>query len=591
MIRHHHVALQQLSWLRPAFATFVAIFCCLPSMTSAQSGSGGFFPSGRQTGSVPPQKLIDRARQREAGRKLFLRNWLTQGRVNTTGDGLGPIYNDVSCVACHKDGGSAKNDKNVDILSLRRPPMRSSKPLRFPLQFIDRAALKIHPGFNPDVTIDKTKLVLVVGKGTRIPLSPANRSRARTSFTLHKVCGTDRDSRSRYAKFRKAIVSSPKQRNADLAWWRTVKRMHGVTIEITQRSTPALHGAGLIDRVPASLIINTARRQRKLHRGITGRVSQTPLGQVGRFGWRGQTATLHDFVLGACANELGLTVPTIDQPDDIAFDKKKKRWTVSFASQLRSFPSGGGNSFGGGTNPNLDLTEAQCKSLTAFVASLPAPHQARKLALPLAKEVARGGKLFEKVGCAVCHVPDMKPAFGIYSDLLLHDMGPRLSDSLTAIPEINGKTAPGFTGINGYYGSEALPQIAKITTNVMQEWRTPPLWGVADSAPYMHDGRAQTLDEAILWHGGEARGSLRKYKRLGKFDRRRVVMFLESLVAPGSTAQPGGLNSGGGLGGGLGSGGGFFNVMPQANDLLTQSEQFLKPREDRPSRVCGFCHA
>lgn len=568
MIRHPHVSLQLLTWIRGehppfrrAFTTLAAFFCCLPSIAAAQAGGGGGFPPFGQAGGEQPSKLIDRARQRESGRKLFLRNWLKQGKVNKTGDGLGPMYNDVSCVACHKDGGAAHNDKNVDILSLRRPLMRSSKPLRFPPQLVDRAAMKVHPNFNPEASEDKSKLTLVIGNGARIPLSSGNRTRVRTSFTLHKKRGPDPNARSRYAEFREALTRSPRQRNAELASWRTVKRLHGVTIEITQRSTPALHGAGLIDRVPASLIINTARRQRKLHRGISGRVSQTPLGQVGRFGWRGQTATLHDFVLGACANELGLAVPSIDQPDDIEFDKSEKRWKVSFASKLRGFPSGGGNPFGGGqTDQNLDLTEEQCKSLTAFVASLPAPHQARKLSLPLAKEVARGERLFAKVGCAVCHVPDMKPAIGIYSDLLLHDMGPKLADPLAAIPEINGKTAPGFTGVTGYYGSEALPQIAKITTNVMQEWRTPPLWGVADSAPYLHDGRAPTLDAAIHWHGGEARGSLRKYKRLSKLDQRRIVIFLESLVAPGSTTQPGGLSSPGFSAGG--TGGGFFSVAP-----------------------------
>lgn len=202
---------------------------------------------------------------------------------------------------------------------------------------------------------------------------------------------------------------------------------------------------------------------------------------------------------------------------------------------------------------HLDLTEAQCKSLTAFVASLPTPERSRKLPLPMAKDVHKGETLFESVGCAVCHVPDMKPAIGIYSDLLLHDMGPKLADPLTAVPEVNEKTAPGFTGSVGYYGSEALPQIAKITTNVMQEWRTPPLWGVADSAPYLHDGRAATLEEAILWHGGEARGSVRKYKRLDRKDRRRIVMFLESLVAPGSSTQPSGFAVGG-------VGAGFFSV-------------------------------
>lgn len=546
MIRHLYVPLQLLTWfggdhppIRRVFITLAAFFCCLPSIAAAQGGFPSFGPQGEQ-----PSALVNRAKQREAGRKLFLRNWLKEGRLNTTGDGLGPMYNDVSCVACHKDGGSAMNDKNVDLLSLRRPPMRSSKPLRFPQAFIDRAAKKIHPNFNPDANRPKHE-TRSIGAFFRSP------NRSRTSFTLHKIRGQDRNERSRYARLRELILWK-KNESGPYSSRQIIKRMNGVTIEITQRNTPALFGSGLIDIVPVTLIINTAKQQRKLHRGVTGRVAQTPSGQVGRFGWRGQTATLHDFVLGACANELGLAVPNTPQPNTLEWNKREKRWESKLLSEM-------GNRLSDGNR--LDLTEKQCESLTSYVASLPAPHQVTKLSLPLAKEVARGEKLFEKAGCAVCHVPDMKPAFGIYSDLLLHDMGPKLSDPLAAIPKIDSKTAPGFTGASGYYGSEALPQIAKITTNVMQEWRTPPLWGVADSAPYMHDGRAQTLDEAIRWHGGEARGSLRKYKRLSKLDRRRVVMFLESLVAPGSISIPRGLNAP--LGAGFSGGGrGFFSVVP-----------------------------
>ena len=64
------------------------------------------------------------------------------------------------------------------------------------------------------------------------------------------------------------------------------------------------------------------------------------------------------------------------------------------------------------------------------------------------------------------------------------------------------------------------------------EWRTPPLWGVADSAPYMHDGRAATLEEAIRMHGGQGDAAAKLFASLDTTDRSRVLAFLRTLKAP-----------------------------------------------------------
>ena len=72
---------------------------------------------------------------------------------------------------------------------------------------------------------------------------------------------------------------------------------------------------------------------------------------------------------------------------------------------------------------------------------------------------------------------------------------------------------------------------------LQREWRTPPLWGVADSAPYLHDGRAETLEEAVLWHGGEATASRNRFYDLSRADKDRLLAFLSSLRAPKPTEQ------------------------------------------------------
>lgn len=452
------------------------------------------FAQATQTEPRPPEEPVDKAKQWAEGKMLFMRDWAKEGRLNSTGDGLGPMYNAASCVACHRSagvGGAGENKHNVALLSI---VVRSSRRRpSVPPKIAERAAKVVHPGF----------------------------STGRSSLVLHRHMTGDAETKRDYDSFCWQFVTLDGRRKR-MPRWNIVKRVNGLPVRITQRNTPALFGAGLIDAVPDKVIIEAAERQRTQYPGISGRVPQTNRAAVGRFGWRGQTATLHDFVLGACANELGLEVPNGLQPTGLIRDKESRRWS------MRERPQAVGQ----------DLYEEQCKALTAFVAKLPAPHQVRKMPLAVSRSAYRGEKLFHGIGCAVCHVPDMGPAKGVYSDLLLHDMGEALSDPLAAVPEINEQTAPGFTGSFGYYGSDALPQIAKITTDVQQEWRTPPLWGVADSAPYLHDGRAATLEEAILLHAGEAGGVKRKFQRLERRDRDRLITFLQSLVAPGSNRQP-----------------------------------------------------
>ena len=119
--------------------------------------------------------------------------------------------------------------------------------------------------------------------------------------------------------------------------------------------------------------------------------------------------------------------------------------------------------------------------------------------------------MFESAGCATCHQPALGDVDGIYSDLLLHDMGPGLSDS----GSYYGITRPDSS-------SDGVKQ---------QEWRTPPLWGFRDSGPYLHDGRAKNLEEAVALHGGEAAKSAQRFFKLIPDERLRVQAFLRSLAA------------------------------------------------------------
>jgi CxxC motif-containing protein (DUF1111 family) len=264
--------------------------------------------------------------------------------------------------------------------------------------------------------------------------------------------------------------------------------------------TTALFGIGWIDRIsPKAIVANARKRGAKTALAeITGDFSNIPIGRVpytadgrvGKFGWKGKFATLEEFVAAACANELGLGTPTTPQ-----------------AKPLHK-----------GTSADVppDLTKEQFRQLMAFVDTLPRPVE-----VPGTK-AERGKQVFASVGCAVCHVPDIGGVKGVYSDFLLYTLDDPTSSG-------------GFAD----YGPEPPPENARPThIPAPQEWKTPPLWGVADSAPYLHDGSVWTLADAITRHQGDAKDVTAAYRKLPAHDQAAVIAFLESLKAPPDDAPP-----------------------------------------------------
>jgi hypothetical protein len=226
--------------------------------------------------------------------------------------------------------------------------------------------------------------------------------------------------------------------------------------------------------------------------GIRGRISRTPEGGIGRFGWKAQVASLHEFVRAACANELGLEVPGHAQATSPLAPKQKAK--------------------------GLDLTEPECDALVAYIRALPAPGALDPSGPQGNQDMREGRRLFAEVGCVSCHTPTLGDVQGIYSDLLLHRMGQSLSDS------------------GRYYGTEGPDSPGGPTP---EEWRTPPLWGYRDSGPYLHDGRAQNLEEAVAQHRGQGAKSAHRFLALSPEERSQVEAFLKSLVAPSAAAAPG----------------------------------------------------
>jgi mono/diheme cytochrome c family protein len=262
--------------------------------------------------------------------------------------------------------------------------------------------------------------------------------------------------------------------------------------------TTALFGAGWVDKISDRAILRNARNREIANATgeLTSNFDTVPAGRVryvkggvGKFGWKAQFATLEEFVAAACANELGLGTPTVPQAKSLAL-----------VQQAPVEP---------------DLTKKQFRALVAFVKTLPKPVEAST------PDAEHGKELFRTVGCAVCHVPDMGGVKGIYTDFLLY--------------ELEDPPPAGSGGGGGYEGGPSpllnLPERPDSEPK-SNEWKTPALWGVADSAPYMHDGSARTLRDAILKHGGAGKSVRHRYQSLGNADQLALIAFLESLRAP-----------------------------------------------------------
>lgn len=257
-------------------------------------------------------------------------------------------------------------------------------------------------------------------------------------------------------------------------------------------NTPTLFGAGKIDRIPvlsmrgqhAQRLVTGIEHEMSLdfNRAGSGRLRILPDGRIGKFGWKAQFATLEEFVANACAVEVGLTTPS-----------RKQHKPLEHREDADAKP---------------DLNQRQFAQLVAYVARLPEPQLILPADLSEKAKVLHGQELFSKIGCADCHTPDLGGAKGVYSDFCLHDVND---------PEITGYDVTPEVPVPENYPKPS-------------EWKTPPLWGVAQTAPYLHDGSATTLSDAIEAHAGQAKSVRENFRKLSAEDQAAVLRFLGSLA-------------------------------------------------------------
>ena len=456
--------------------------------------------------AVADTKEAKRIASVDSGRELFLREWMPDDPRSHGGDGLGPVFNDSSCVACHNlggAGGAGPNSKNVDILSTQHAspkgqqqrgreagkPVQDDDPARIHPGFANAASVVLHRfGNAPEYALWRLER-LGRQDGSAGSVVPRNVENGPPEVLAKLEIEHSRMSSGP----RNDPQNGPRRRSFDPG-------EAGLTR--SQRNPTPLFGVGAIDAIPDEVLKEAARKTFADFPEITGRVASRPDGRIGRFGWKAQMPSLGEFVVTACSVELGLEAPGQPQGSDP---------TDSHASDVKA--------------PGLDLTTDECDALVAFVRSLPAPRQQDSRSDAESETIQGGKKLFVSIGCGTCHTPNLGQVEGIYSDLLLHDMGPETSDTSSSYRMFR----PESSSPDRSPGSPVEPPAAVAAPG---EWRTPPLWGLRDSGPYLHDGRAETLDQAIALHGAEGKDPANRYFGLSPRRRHQVQAFLKSLVAP-----------------------------------------------------------
>lgn len=255
------------------------------------------------------------------------------------------------------------------------------------------------------------------------------------------------------------------------------------------RTIPPLFGFGLIDGIPEQTILANEDPNDTNGDGISGRANRFVDGRAGRFGRKAFTPTLFEFNSGAFPIEQGVTTPLSPVEETIN--------GMPVPPETDPAP-----------DPEIQLSDiAAVTDFTRFLA--PPPRVFVKYQIWQTNQVRQGEEIFENIGCAQCHIPSMQtgpndiPALNhqtvfLYSDLLLHDMGPALADICLGL---------------------ATPA----------EFRTEMLMGLRSREQFLHNGSAKTVQEAIERHGGEGQSASEAFKKLKEKSKAALLKFLDTI--------------------------------------------------------------
>lgn len=412
------------------------------------------------------------------GNAMFEKLWVSSPASTKASDGLGPLFNARACNACHPNDGRGHTPEGPhdSTISLFLRVSIPGDPQEAITQIEGYLATLPEPNY-----------------GTQLQdfATPGHRPEYRLEVTYDDI-------RVPLSGGEVATLRKPVYTPVDLGYG----PLHAQAM-LSPRMAPQLIGLGLLEAIPAADILAKADPEDSDGDGISGRANvvwspQYEQPMLGRFGLKAGMPTVRAQTASAFAGDIGISTPLFPAPwGDCTGAQTACRAGPHGDQDVRVFEV---------DDTGLDLT-------TFYTANLAVP--ARRD--PADPQVLRGKKLFYQTGCVACHTPAYvthrlpdRPAHSFqliwpYTDLLLHDMGDGLADHR---PE--GRASG-------------------------KEWRTPPLWGigltqqVSGQSAFLHDGRARSLLEAILWHGGEAQPMRDAVVTMPAADRRALIRFLESL--------------------------------------------------------------
>jgi len=259
-----------------------------------------------------------------------------------------------------------------------------------------------------------------------------------------------------------------------------------------QRNAIPVFGVGLFENISDTTILSNADPFDLNGDGISG-VANTQLNgaAVGRLGMKSQSNNIELFTRGPLQNQMGITSDPFEGSGGLV------SMTCSPLFQVAADPNDPTEDVDSVADP--EISSQDLGDLIAFGKFLAPPPPPKFTA-----SGERGKALFDAVGCTDCHIPSLPSSKGpvkAYTDLLLHDMGPVLADNI----------------------------LLGDATSSVNEFRTQPLWGISNFPPFLHDGRAATVMEAVLLHGGEAQSSVNAFNALSPGARMDIINFLEQL--------------------------------------------------------------
>ena len=414
----------------------------------------------------------EQRRRFELGDSFFEQNWVTAPASTEARDGLGPTFNAQSCSSCHALDGRG------------RPPFDNDDPERGLL-----LRLSLPEEFRHLYAPDS----LAAPKGGPVP-DPVYGGQLQDR-AIHRVEPEGRivityvEIDGEYADGTTYTLLKPSYSIGDPAFGPPHDEL-----QISPRVAPSVFGTGLLEAIPVEILEQLADPDDEDGDGISGRIHMiwnpdTGQFDVGRFGWKATVPSVLRQSANAFLGDIGITSSI--HPDQNCPEAQ---------TACQAAISGG----------DPEVADDRLEAVVFYT---------QTLAVPAARgyrERKDGAELFFAAGCHQCHVPKMTTGdheiealsgqvILPYTDLLLHDMGPELSDD-RPVHDASGS-----------------------------EWRTPPLWGIGlievvnGHNRLLHDGRARGVAEAILWHGGEAEASREAFRNMPAEDRQALIDFINSL--------------------------------------------------------------